>query len=116
MQDHIIMGVLAVVVAIGLVYTVRHFQHKSACCGGGRYRVKKKKLTRIIYQKTFTVEGMHCKHCQSRVEEIVNDIKGVAGTVDLKKSELIVSYAETVEDERIIARIEAAGYTVTSVQ
>jgi len=38
---------------------------------------------------------------------------GIAGKVDLKKGELTVSYAEEVDDERIIARIEKAGYTVT---
>ncbi|MFR4756954.1 MAG: heavy-metal-associated domain-containing protein [Evtepia gabavorous] len=36
-------------------------------------------------QKTFQVEGMHCEHCKVRVEEAVNDIKGAAGKVDLKK-------------------------------
>ena len=55
---------------------------------------------------------MHCDHCKNRVEEVVNDIKGVAGKVDLKKGELTVSYAEDVSDEIIVARITKAGYEV----
>ena len=55
---------------------------------------------------------MHCDHCKNRVEEVVNDIKGVAGKVDLKKGELTVSYAEDVSDEIIVARIAKAGYEV----
>ena len=55
---------------------------------------------------------MHCEHCKNRVEEVVNDIGGVAAKVDLRKNELTVSYAENVDDEIIISRIERAGYTV----
>jgi len=55
---------------------------------------------------------MHCEHCKRRVEEAVNDIKGVAGRVDLKKGELTVSYAEDVADEIIMTKIKRAGYTV----
>ena len=58
------------------------------------------------------VVGMHCEHCKARVEEVVNDIKGVAGSVKLKKGELTVSYAEDVEDERIKSKIERVGYKV----
>ena len=55
---------------------------------------------------------MHCEHCKNRVEEAVNDIKGIAGRVDLKNGELTVFYAEDAPDEIIMAKIERAGYTV----
>ncbi|MDE6640906.1 MAG: cation transporter [Acetatifactor sp.] len=55
---------------------------------------------------------MHCEHCKNRVEEVVNDIKGVAGKVSLKKGELTVSYAEDVSDELIKEKIERAGYRI----
>ena len=55
---------------------------------------------------------MHCENCKTRVEEVVNDMKGVAGRVDLKKNELTVSYAEEEDDELIKARLQRAGYTV----
>ena len=82
------------------------------CCGGGGSYRTKKKLSNIIYRKSFQVEGMHCEHCRNRVEEAVNDIKGVSGKVNLKKETLTVSYAEKVSDDIIISRIEKAGYMV----
>ena len=112
MENLIIVAIVIVVAAIGVAYTVKHFKGKGGCCGGGGYKVKKKKLDNVLYEKTFTVEGMHCENCKSRVEEVVNDMKGVAGRVDLKKNELTVSYAEEVEDELIKGRLKRVGYTV----
>ena len=114
MENYIIIGVIAVIVVIAVISSVKHFKGEGGCCGGGSsYKPKKKKLAGIRYQKTFMVDGMHCDHCKNRVEEIVNDMPGIAGTVDLKKGELVVSYAEDVDDAMIKARIERAGYIVT---
>lgn len=115
MTDYIIIAVIIVFIIIGVQYTIKHFRGQGGCCGGGSYKPKKKKLSKVIYQKTFTLEGMHCKNCKYRVEEIINDIKGVSGKADLKNGELTVSYSEHVEDELIKSRIEKAGYTVTKI-
>lgn len=109
MENVIIIAVVAVAVAAGIRSTVRHFRGQGGCCGGGNYRPEKKKLSKVLYRKTFHVEGMHCEHCKNRVEEAVNDIKGAAGRVNLKKGELTVSYAEDVADELIKEKIEGAG-------
>lgn len=110
MENYIIIGIIAVIVAVGVYYTVKHFRGEGGCCGGGSFKPKRKKLKNVKYTKTFRIDGMHCEHCRGRVEEVVNDIKGIAGRVDLKKNELTVSYAEDVADEVIIAKIERAGY------
>lgn len=115
MTDYIIIGILAVVAILCIRSTVKHFKGQSGCGGGGGYTPKKKKLTNVLYQKTFKVDGMHCDHCKNRVEEVVNDMKGVAGKVDLKNGELTVSYAEQVDDALIKTRIEKAGYTVREI-
>ena len=113
MTDIILIVILAAALVIGAASTVRHFAGKGGCCGGGSsYKPRKKKLPSTLYQKTFRVEGMHCDHCKNRVEEVVNDIPGVAGTVDLKKGQVTVSYARDVADEVIRAKIQRAGYTV----
>ncbi len=112
MENYIIIGMIAVMVAIGVIYTVKHFKGEGGCCGGGSYKPRRKKLSDVKYKKTFKVGGMHCEHCKNRVEEAVNDIKGVVGKVDLKKGELTVSYAEDVADEIIKTKIERVGYTV----
>ena len=115
MTDLIIIAIVVVAAGIGLSSTLKHFKGQGGCCGGGSYKPKKKKLARILYKKTFFVNGMHCEHCKNRVEEIVNDIAGVAGSVSLKKGELTVSYAENVDDDLIKASIERAGYTVARI-
>ena len=114
MTDYIIISIIAVIIVIAVISSVKHFKGEGGCCGGGSYKPKKKKLKDVKYQKTFKVGGMHCEHCKRRVEEVVNDIVGVAGKVDLKKGELTVSYAEDIDDEIIKAKIERAGYTFTS--
>ena len=115
MENYIIIGVIVVIAGFGLYSTIKHFKGQGGCCGGGSYKPKKKKLKNVLYQKTFKIEGMHCDHCKNRVEEVIGDMKGLAGTVNLKKGELTVSYAEDVADELIKARIERAGYTVTEI-
>ncbi|MBQ9802551.1 MAG: heavy-metal-associated domain-containing protein [Clostridia bacterium] len=116
MGNYIIVGVLAVIVVMAVISSVKHFKGEGGCCGGGSYKPKKKKLAGVRYHKVFLVAGMHCDHCKNRVEEIVNDMPGIAGKVDLKKGELVVSYAEDVDDATIKARIERVGYTVTEIK
>lgn len=116
MENYIIIGILVIIVAIAGIKTVKHFKNKKGCCGSGDYKPKKKKLSNVIYRKTFKVDGMHCEHCKNRVEEIINDIQGIAGTVNLKKAELTVSYAENIDDELIKSRLEKAGYTATEIE
>lgn len=77
--------------------------------------LKRKKLSEVQYKKIFRVDGMHCEHCKRRVEEAVNDIKGVAGVVNLKKGELTVSYEEAVEDLLIKNKLEQLGYLVSDM-
>ena len=115
MENYIIIAVIAVAIGFGIYSAVKHFKGQGGCCGGGSYKPKKKKLKNVLYQKTFKVEGMHCDHCKNRVEEVIGDMKGLAGKVNLKKGELTVSYAEDVADEQIKARIGRGGYTVTKI-
>jgi len=112
MTDGIIIAILVVALFFGIRATVKHFARKSGCCGSADYKPKKKKLSKVLYQKNFKVEGMHCEHCKARVEEVVNDIQGVSGSVDLKNGTLTVSYAEDVDDELIKSKIERVGYKV----
>ncbi len=117
MENYIIIAVIAIIVVIAVISSVKHFKGEGSCCGGGSsYKPKKKKLAGIRYQKVFLVDGMHCNRCKNRVEEVVNDLTGIAGKVDLKKGELLVSYAEEVDDTTIKSHIERAGYTVIGIK
>ena len=112
MQDLIILGILAFVVVIGVVYTINHFKGKSGCCGGGNTYISKKKLKKVIATKTFIVEGMTCENCVARVLRYVNDIDGVVGKINLRKKELRVSMEREVPDDEIKAAVTKAGYQV----
>lgn len=115
MENAIVICIIIIVVAVGIYSTVKHFKGEGGCCGGGSYKPKRKKLSNVIYTKTFVIDGMHCEHCKNRIEEIVNDIDGTAGRVNLKKGELTVSYSADIDDNIIKNRIERVGYTVSSI-
>ena len=110
MTDLIIAAILVLFAVIGGISAAGHFKGRGGCCGGGSYRPKKKRLKHVLYTKTFTVAGMHCINCKHRVEEIVGDVPGIAGVVDLKKGTLTVSYAAETDDARFLTRLEKAGY------
>lgn len=116
MADFIIIAIIIIAAGFGLRSTMKHLKGQGACCGGSDYTPRKKKLSNALYKKIFFVDGMHCEHCKNRVEEIVNDIAGLAGSVDLKKGELTISYAEHVDDAVIRAQIERAGYSVIKIE
>lgn len=112
MENGIIIGIIAVVAIFGIRSAVKHLKGEGGCCGGGSCQPQKKKLKNVCYRKNFKVKGMHCEHCKNAVEGAVNNIRGVAGKVNLRKGILTVSYEEKVDDELIKSCIEKAGYEV----
>ena len=116
MENYIIIGII-IVIAFFAVRTIVKRKGRKGCCGSGSdYKPRKKKLKNVIATKIFVVDGMHCEKCANRVTEVVNDIPGVAGVVDLKKGIVTVSYEQEVADEQIKARIQRVGYTVTKIK
>lgn len=116
MDNYIVIGIV-LVLAFLAVRTIFKRAGRKGCCGSGSdYKPRKKKLKHVIAIKTFKVDGMHCEKCSNRVTEVVNDIPGAAGVVDLKKGIVKVSYEEEIPDEMIKAKIERVGYTVTEIQ
>ncbi len=112
MENGILIVILVAAAVAALVPTLRHFRGQGGCCGGGDYKVKRKKLKTVLYTHTFAVSGMHCAHCQGRVEEIINDMEGLAGRVDLQHGTLTISYSRDVPTEQIAPRLQRAGYTL----
>ena len=115
MDDYIIIGVIALIALVAIGTIVKRKGRKGCCGSGSDYKPRKKKLKNVIATKTFKVDGMHCEKCSNRVTEAVNDIPGVAGTVNLKTGIVTVSYEQDVPDEQIKARIQRHGYIVTEI-
>ena len=116
MTDLIISIVIAALIVVGVIYTRKHFKHQSGCCGGGGNYVSKKKLKNVVAKKVFIVDGMTCENCKARVERYLNDLSGVAATVNLKKKEAVVSMEKQYSDAEITAVIEKAGYKVLEIR
>lgn len=116
MENAIILGILLAILLGAIITLVRRAGRKGCCGSGSDYKPRKKKLQAVIAIKVFAVDGMHCEKSANRVTEVVNDITGVAGVVDLKKGIVTVSYEQEVADEQIKARIERVGYTVTEIR
>ena len=111
----IIIGIL-LVIAIAAIGTLVKRSGRKGCCGSSSdYKPRKKKLKNVIATKVFVVDGMHCEKCANRVTEVVNDIPGASGVVNLKKGTVTVSYEQEVPDDQIIAKIERVGYTVKEI-
>ena len=116
MENMVIIGIL-LVIAFFTIRTIVKRKGREGCCGSGSdYTPRKKKLKKVIATKVFVVDGMHCEKCANRVTEVVNDIPGAAGVVNLKKGIVTVSYELEVPDEQIKAKIERVGYTVKEIR
>ncbi|MCP9952062.1 MULTISPECIES: heavy-metal-associated domain-containing protein [Actinomadura] len=64
---------------------------------------------------TYTVSGMTCGHCVSSVTEEVEQITGVTGVdVDLPSGKVTVTSQTPLDDARVQAAVEEAGYQLTS--
>jgi copper chaperone len=65
-------------------------------------------------EKTFKVNGMHCKSCDMLVEDGLMDVAGITSVESNHKTgKVIVGFDESeATDEQIIAAIEAEGYEV----
>ena len=116
MENTVIIGILLVIVFFAIRTIVKRKGRKGCCGSGSDYKPRKKKLKKVIATKDFVVDGMHCEKCANRVTEVVNDIPGAAGVVNLKKGIVTVSYELEVPDEQIKANIERVGYTVKEIR
>ena len=64
--------------------------------------------------RTYTVDGMTCRHCVLSVTEEVTDVPGVALVdVDLASGRLTVTGSD-LSDEAIATAVAGAGYEVAA--
>lgn len=67
-------------------------------------------------KKIIHIAGMHCQHCQKRIEEALNGLAGVKAKVNLKKNTATLSLDDSVTDEQLKTAVSEAGYEVTSIE
>ena len=71
-----------------------------------------------IKEQTFSVTGMHCAACSSRIERVVKGLTGVeAASVNLATEEMRCSYeTDLVRDEQITERVSELGFGAEPLQ
>ena len=61
--------------------------------------------------QTFTVTGMTCGHCELSVRDEVSTVPGVRDIeVSAQSGKLVVTSAEPVDDQAVLAAVDEAGY------
>ncbi|MFV0535057.1 MAG: heavy-metal-associated domain-containing protein [Cumulibacter sp.] len=64
----------------------------------------------------FQVTGMTCGHCEMSVREEVSEIAGIDDVeVSAQTGKLVVSGANDIDDAKVIAAVEEAGYSAVRV-
>jgi copper chaperone len=67
--------------------------------------------------KKIYIEGMSCGHCVAHTEEALRKVCGVRTVkVDLAAKLATVELAHEVDDEKLKAAIDEAGYEVTRIE
>lgn len=118
MSTAIILLALFIIAIYALKGTIKHFMGQGGCCGGGSVpKKKKKKLTQPVAAAYLVkIEGMHCDHCKTSVENALNELEGVTAEVHLKQGEALVQASRRVEASEIEDAVKKAGFSVSSVE
>ena len=68
-------------------------------------------------EKTLTIEGMMCGHCEARVKKALEALPEVKeAVVSHKAGPAVVTLESAVSDEALKEAVEAQDYKVISVQ
>ncbi|MBB6376898.1 Cu+-exporting ATPase [Pseudonocardia eucalypti] len=67
--------------------------------------------TGAVREVELAIGGMTCASCANRIERRLNKLDGVTATVNYATEKATVHAPEGVEAERLVAEVEAAGYT-----
>lgn len=109
--------ILAVLIGLAAFSFVRRLTARQTCCGTTKVRPSRKKLKKTAGKLVFSVEGMHCNHCKSSIENAINALEGLAARVNLERKTLTVSYAPDTKADpgRIISLLGELGFTATLI-
>lgn len=65
-------------------------------------------------EKSYTVEGMSCGHCELSVREEVEELTGVESAQADHESGRLTVRGRQIDDVAVQAAVEAAGYRVVT--
>jgi len=65
-------------------------------------------------EKSYTVAGMTCGHCELSVREVVEEVVGVTSVQADHTSGRVMVVGEDIDDEAVRAAVAEAGYWMTA--
>ena len=93
---------------------------KNTPCGGGctlPAQDENKKMEDTKMEKTMTIEGMMCGHCEAAVKKGLEALDGVTeAQVSHEKGTAVVTLDAEVSNETLTKAVEALDYKVTGIQ
>lgn len=67
-------------------------------------------------QNEYQVTGMTCGHCEMSIREEVGEIAGIEDIqVSAQTGRLVVSGPEEIDDAKVLAAVEEAGYSAVRI-
>ena len=118
MPTAIICIVLVVICIIGIRSYCKKL--KSGCCGAGGDEVKRvkpadKDITNYAYTYQIKIEGMTCRNCAMRIENMFNEQEGFYAKVNLKKKLAEVHSKQEVPQGDLKRMVLQIGYQPVSI-
>lgn len=98
----------------------RQWTGKSNCCGGGGDAKRAPKRVKVLdtdeshyaHSKDVLIGGMMCEECEKHVANAVNAIPGTWARVDWATQTAHILSKEPIDDEKLKAAVEEAGYYI----
>ena len=116
----IIVAILVVVAVVAARSGMKHMKGEGGCCGGGGDEVKhvKPQDTNVndydhVYR--MDIEGMHCKNCAMRIENVFNEQPDCMAKVDLAGKFVRIYTKKPVEEVVLKQTVWHAGYEPKTV-
>lgn len=70
-----------------------------------------------VYKQSFSIKGMSCAACQTKIERAVSAIPGVQDvSVQLLRNTMTVLFDESISVDQIIEAVKKAGYDAISFE
>jgi len=96
---------------------ITHLKGEGSCCGGTRQKPSSKKLQDPVLAKyRIEIEGMHCDHCSTRIQNELNRLDGISAKVSHTRKNAVVLCSREISPDRLKECIENLSYTVTGIK